>query len=126
VVGGKANAGKLQVAGMGPGLGWKATCSQGFTELEARVACRDLGWHYGGIVRSANDYGAYPPGPSGRNDSIALAQYNISCPGGAQLDLVSCNVKFFNASQGETCTSGPQAVECYDGAYWQRWLCWQW
>jgi len=117
LVGGtKPNQGRLQVSGIGSSGGWKATCSQGFGEAEARVACREMGYLYGGFLRNVSDFGLYPPGLPGRLDSIPMAQYNISCPGGTQQYLDYCTISNFNASRGEVCAPTQQVgVECYEG-----------
>jgi len=116
VGGGKPNQGRLQIYGLGAASGWKATCSQGFTEAEARVACRDMSYLYGGVLRSASDFGLYPPGAPGRLDSIATAQYNITCPGSNADHIRYCTVTNFDASRGETCGPAQQVgLECHEG-----------
>jgi len=116
VGGSKPNQGRLQIwSYVNATSAWKATCSQGFTEAEARVACRGMSYLYGGMLRNASDFGLYPPGAPGKLDSIAMAQYNISCAG-IEPYFSSCNVTSFNASTGQQCLSSQQqGIECYEG-----------
>jgi len=73
VVGGtKANQGRLQIRDDYDR--WSATCSRNWTPFETRVACRSLDYQYGGSTVSPATFGLYPPGPSGRIDSVPMSE----------------------------------------------------
>jgi len=78
VGGSKSSEGKLQVKYIGESYNdqqeWASVCNTTLGPLEARVACRSLGFYYSGFLTQASTYGVYPPLPSGAWDTVPMLQ----------------------------------------------------
>ena len=91
---GTSISGRLEV--LSPGIGWGGVCNAGWTALNTRVACRQLGFLDGAGSYHCNHIPA-----------VSLVLFQVSCFGNENV-LFDCNS---TATPTETCTD-PVCIQC--------------
>ena len=124
LVGGtKPNQGRLQASAgstyssyYGAYVGtWGSVCGQGFGANEVTVACRTLGYNYGGRLRSISDFGVFPASPLGSPDTLPIKTTNYACDPSAHTALSECPHKSDAVSLADCDHSQDVALECFEG-----------
>ncbi|EFJ44985.1 hypothetical protein VOLCADRAFT_37783, partial [Volvox carteri f. nagariensis] len=89
LAGGSSTSGRLEVCS-NAGL-WGTVCDSGWSDVDASVACRQLGFARG-VAAAPNSF------PSGAADQLVLLS-DVACTGSETL-LSSCNSRNASAIQG--------------------------
>ena len=116
VGGGKPNQGRLQAyVGWPRYQSWGSVCGQGFGANEVTVACRTLGYNYGGRLRAASDFGVFPASPLGAPDTLPIVTTRYACNPSLHSILSKCPHAEDVESLAECGHSQDVALECYEG-----------